>query len=571
MTQRGPDYQTKFSLEQKEFISNFGFSRLSIQDLNDKANKIFKNENHLLLFNGEIYNKVNLKERFLKETILKTDSDTEILFYLLINYGVDIIQHIEGIFSIAFYNIKDSIFYLIKDYTGTKPLYYTFNQEGLYFSSEAWFLYSLSKKKIDLDCLNFYFRFGFSLLDKTLIRDVKKIHPNSIFIFDLKNNKFSSKKILSNLSTSTNTLRKNGLLRKKIDQSIKKNLIGDRKIGVFLSGGIDSTIISLCTRKINKNIEAYSSIYENSIINKNDDINFTKKICKDFGIKLNLSLIDKNKIVNGDTLLKITSYFDEPIANLNMISSFEQSRMAKQNNLSVILTGDGADEIFGGYRKYQVLLISNYLKYFSLFNKKIKDYSSNNENIPYIFFSKNDDLALKKIFKNKIYENLFQVKNHLDNNNYENNSIRLNKFDFNNWLPEEHNLKLDRCTMANSIEGRVPFQDKTILEYFNPYKIHKKIKWNKNKLELRNSYTDLPKYVLNRKKKGWFLDDKQILKDFLKKNSYDLFSEDSKQDKFFNVEYLHKLSDPSSNIKFEKYQLITIIMFKLWYKNVLDT
>ena len=571
MSHRGPDFQTEISNENNSLISSFGFSRLSIQDLNENANKIFRNHNSILLFNGEIYNKYSLTKKYLDTHKLETSSDTEVLFLLLINFGVKIISEIEGIFSIVYYDLKNSKVYLIRDYTGTKPLYYFSKKNNIFFSSEAWFLYSLSKKEFDYDCLNFYFRFGFTLNAKTLIKDVLKIKPNTILEYNLKTNNFIEKKIIDFSENNLDNKKQHFLLRQDLTKSIEKNLIGDRKIGVFLSGGIDSTIISLTAKKLNDNIEAFTSIYEDSEIKQNDDLIYTQKICKEFNIKLNLAIIKKDQVIKGDTLYKISSYFDEPIANLNMISSYEQSKIAYENNSSVVITGDGADEIFGGYKKYKTLKISNYLKYFSIFNKKLKNYSYNNEEIPYLFFLKNSDADYEFIFDKNFNKSILSKKNHLIKNVNENNLTKLNNFDFYNWLPDEHNLKLDRCTMANSIEGRVPFQDLTILKYFSPKEIDKKVGLFRNKPELRKAFSDLPDYILKRKKRGWFLNDKKILKDFLKKNSYDLIkSDNNKGHNIFNEENLLKIFNKSDDIKFNKYTLISIIMFKLWYQKIVN-
>ncbi len=567
MSHRGPDYQTKLKSETNNFTGRFGFNRLAIQDLTNNANKIFKNDKFLLLFNGEIYNKINLVNKYLSKEKLETKNDTEVLFKLLNNLGTKIISEIEGIFSIVFYDIHNSNVYMIRDYTGTKPLYYSNYNKNLYFSSEAWFLYSLSKKELDNECLNFYFRYGFSPNSKTLIKNVLKVKPNTILKYNIRSNKFSEEQIINFSERYKNFDKDNPSLRVDLEKAIEKNLIGDRSIGVFLSGGIDSTIISLTTKKINEKIEAYTSIYEGDEIDENEDFIFTKKICDQYNIKLNLSTIRKKEIISGNLLYDITSYLDEPIANLNIISSYMQSKLAHQNNLSVILTGDGADEIFGGYKKYQNLMISSDLKFLSIFNKKIKSYSYNNEKIPYLFFIKNSENDYKKIFKSDFFNSIKNINNHLFQNLNDDNLTKINKFDFHNWLPDEHNLKLDRCTMANSIEGRVPFQDLTILKYFDPKNIRNKITWNSNKIELRKAFPDLPKYILKRKKKGWFLDDKKILKDFLSKNIYDVFKSNQNESGIFDEKNLSNLIN-ENNIN--KYSLITVIMFKLWYRKVID-
>lgn len=172
---RGPDFKQEINFSYKELIIQLGFNRLSIIDLDKKANKIFYNEQYYLLFNGEIYNFKKLKEDYLSKEKFSTKTDTEVLFKLLIKYGIDFLKKLEGIFAFTFLDIKKNKLYLARDFTGTKPLYFQKNKDGIFFSSEAWFQYSISNKLINSESLNYYLKFGFSPINKTLINDVKKI------------------------------------------------------------------------------------------------------------------------------------------------------------------------------------------------------------------------------------------------------------------------------------------------------------------------------------------------------------------------------------------------------------
>ena len=156
-----------------------GFNRLSIIDLDKSANKIFYNDQYYLLFNGEIYNFKKLKEDYLSNEKFLTKTDTEVLFKLLIKYGIDFIKKLEGIFAFTFLDIKKNKLYLARDFTGTKPLFFFKNNDGIFFSSEAWFQYSISNKLIDLESFNYYLKFGFSPINTTLIQDVKKIESGT--------------------------------------------------------------------------------------------------------------------------------------------------------------------------------------------------------------------------------------------------------------------------------------------------------------------------------------------------------------------------------------------------------
>lgn len=574
MQHRGPDFSDQISFKKNQRLSKYGFCRLSIQDLDKKANKIFYNEKFCILFNGEIYNVKDLKAKYFPNKTFETKTDTELLFHLIVKYNFEKINEIEGIFSIAFINFNENKVSLIRDYTGTKPLYYTFENNCIYFSSEAWFLYSLSKKKLDIDSTNFYFRYGFAPKKKTLIQNVLKVDSNTILHFYLNQNKREDFKIIKNLGfLNEHNFNNSNFLKKNVENIIEKNLIGNRKVGVYLSGGIDSTIIALVTKEINDKIEAFTSIYENSQKKDNEDYEITKKICKNYSIKLHTSVIKEKDMLDGNEFLKASKFFDEPIANLNFFSSYKQSEMAKMNNTSVILTGDGADEIFGGYRKYQTLKLAKSLSVFSFINNKLKIYKNLKDNeVPYHFYKKLSDKFFHQIFKKEFLENLIKSKNHLYNIEQNKNKISLlNHFDFNYWLTEEHNSKLDKATMANSVEGRVPFQDINILRGFNHNNTDENFSLFKNKINLRNAFKNLPNYVLKRKKRGWFLPERDFLNDFLKKNIFEIFSIQNSQTNFmFNYKKIYEIYFTQGINKFPRYEFITILMFEIWYQKMLD-
>lgn len=573
MKHRGPDFSEKVFYKNEERLSNFGFCRLSIQDLDPSSNKIFHNDNFCLLYNGEVYNVEQLKKKYYANKIFVTKTDTELLFNLILDYGFEKIREIEGIFSIVFINIKKNKITLIRDYTGTKPLFFYFKNKNIYFSSEAWFLYSISNKELDIDACNFYFRFGFTPKDKTLVKDVFKVKPNSINHFYLNSGKFEEKKIVNNLYNSNSTKLKNKFeIKKMMENSIEKNMIGNKNIGVFLSGGLDSSIISILSKRINQNVEAYTSIYDTESELINEDYAITKKLCKEFSIKLNVKVITKHEMFNGDEFLNALKYMDEPIANLNYFSSFKQSEMAKMNNTDIILTGDGADEIFGGYRKYNILHLAHQLRMFSLFNKKIKKYKfMKNEFLPNHIFNKLSEKFMLNIFKNEFYEHIKQSESHLYNEKeFKNKLITINHFDLNNWLTDEHNSKLDKATMANSVEGRVPFQDISILNEYNLENINSNCSILKNKIFLREAFTELPEYILKRKKKGWFLPEQNLLNDFFKKNIFDIFAIQHSNSSVFNYKKIYEYYFTQKIEKLPRYEFITILFFEIWYKRMIN-
>ena len=178
LKERGPDYSEIKKIKYKSKFIQVGFVRLAIQDLGSSSNKIFYDENSILLFNGEIYNHKELKKKYLKNYQFSTNTDTEVLYKLFQTKGNAILNELRGIFSIVYIDLKNEKTHLIRDFTGTKPLYYTNNSKNLFFSSEAWFLYSLSNKELDINSLNYFLNFGFTQENKTLIKNVNKSELN---------------------------------------------------------------------------------------------------------------------------------------------------------------------------------------------------------------------------------------------------------------------------------------------------------------------------------------------------------------------------------------------------------
>ena len=187
LKKRGPDYCEIKKIKFKSKIIQVGFVRLSIQDISQNSNKIFCDQNNIILFNGEIYNFNELREKYLSGEKNETNSDTEVLFKLYKLKCKNILSELRGIFSFVFIDLKRENVQFIRDITGTKPLYYLRKLNSLFFSSEAWFLYSLSNKEINTDCLDFFFNFGFTKENDTLIRGVSKIPPRNLFKFNLNN------------------------------------------------------------------------------------------------------------------------------------------------------------------------------------------------------------------------------------------------------------------------------------------------------------------------------------------------------------------------------------------------
>lgn len=571
---RGPDYNQKIIINRNNLQICVGFNRLSIQDKSSSGNKIFKNDRFILLFNGEILNFLELKKKYFTNDVFESKTDTELLFKLLIKFSSSKINELEGMFAFVLIDLRAEKIILSRDYTGIKPLFYLKNKDGIFFSSDAWFLYSLTDKSLDPYACKFFFQFGFTPKESSLIKGVKKVLPSSILNFDFRSFKLNYEKYFSISIKKKHKKFDSITLEKELTEIIKKNLISDTKIGIFLSGGIDSTIIAILAKKYNKDIEAYTSYFtpKDKFSKFNMDYNYAKKICKQFDIKLNKVEINENDESQKKILLKAIKDLDEPISNLNFFNSFLQSQNAKKDNCKVILTGDGADEIFGGYERYQKCHIADKLKYFDFIFPKIKSINiTKNSDIPQYFY---DHINLKS--KSKLFDKNFLYKMKNSNNlgfNYpesiKKNEI-INYFDLTNWLVEESNSKLDKASMLNSIEARVPFQDKNLIQKYFDITLNMKVDFFNLKKSLKK-FSFIPNYIIKRKKHGWFSPESIFLRNYLK-SSFDKTFEKNKivDQKIFNHVELFDMFNKHKEGSYYKKELITIFTFQIWYDQIIN-
>lgn len=570
---RGPDFKEEKKILNLDNLIHVGFSRLAIQDISSKSNKIFYNKNKMILFNGEIYNFKELKNEYFFNKNFETNSDTELLFNILEKFGTNVVSKLKGIFSIVYFDFVKGEVYFIRDYTGTKPLYYLREKDFFAFSSEAWFLYSLSKKKINKNTLNFFLNFGFTKENETLIENVKKITPRKIYKFKFKDNKFESKEFLNLDLKKNSALPKQSYLNKKIQDTIESNLVSDTKVGTFLSGGIDSTIATLLAKKFNDKVESFTTVYlPNSKYKKfNVDFEYARRVSKENNIKLNTYYVEDDKELFND-FVKVTDYLDEPISNLNFLNTFWQSKLANKMGFKVVLTGDGADELFCGYDRYHRLFLAKKLKNFSFLSKRIKEYNNLNINeLPLWFYSIFKDLDSSKILNHGMSKRDLFSLNYFDNLNFDNKVDYINYFDFRYWLTNESNYKLDKCSMINSVEARVPFQDVQLIK--DLFFINNKSKFsffNRKFLLKKNNF--IPSYIKKRPKTGWFTPERIFLETNLKKIK-NIYFEDHKikqQGIFNSAELINLFNSYSKNSFSIKRVISTIILFQIWYDKVLS-
>ena len=527
LNHRGPD-DTKI-ISGKNYI--FGFKRLSIQDLSNQASQpmMTKNKNYILMLNGEIYNFKDLKKNLEKKGFnFLTTSDTEVLLYGLISEGIEFVKKCNGMFSFCFYDKLKNIFYLFRDRVGIKPLYYSIIKKKIIFSSEVPPILMLepSLKQLDIESISSYFSYRYPINNKSYFKNILSLEPGH-FIKITENN-FTIHKYWE-ASNFFNLPKKDkgeeyyiDKLRELVKTSVKYHLISDAKVASLLSGGLDSSILSVISSKIvGKNFNAYSIGYRDKEYN---EFIYANDVAKKNNIRhVAITSNSKKYFDNLDSLIDIKG---APLSIPNEVTQYELCNEIKKK-AKVVLAGAGADEIFCGYGKifdstydYQ----RAYKKKFFRTNKKYKSVFMKNFKLKY----NNQNFSKYSEHLNFLYqyvssdEKRKMLNNDLDLNNYNRNALhfidktldKINKDDYLQKIQYFFNkvhlqgilLRDDNSSMAGSIELRVPFLDHKIVEFAAQIPDKYKIKWTTKSKKIRmcmisdsiSENYDIPKYILRK-------------------------------------------------------------------------
>lgn len=597
MEHRGPDDQNT-KLDENIFM---GFNRLSIQDLSPKANqpmyeKVNKNDFYIM-FNGEIYNFLDLKNKDteLRKLNFESSSDTEVISKLYSIYGIEkTIELLNGMFAFCIYDKKLKKIFLARDIFGQKPLYYFHHNNFFIASSEIKGITNYIEN-IEPDffgSLNPILQTGISPKNYTMFKNIKRLLPGEILVFDLISKKILVKKHLQlknlineNEHSRIEKINQNQLIdeyQHTLSKSVENHSISDAPIGVAASLGLDSTIILDLLKKNNNNkINCISyishedkKIFENSSIKKyfsnTTHFNFTEK--------------NKNFIEN----LVYSTYYCESIGREDNMILSEVSKLAQLNKIKVLLTGDGADELFGSI-DYQQKFYFNSLGYFNKwirkFNLVLKNYFPLLFNILVYHSPRNDgyfvypnhlsslettsNLLLYSAERKEDFSDCLKTYSFISNESEKNyQSIILDDL---NHRFQRFLSRSDSYGMQNSVEVRLPFLDKNFVRLCLNTPISKKIKLNilgikkKHILKKIAKNLNIPNEIIHRKKAGT---------DFLKKDTYIklILNEDFKfLSEMFKVES-SKLKQMliNSNTKFYSRELFSFLSAEVLFKMFID-
>ena len=571
---RGPDDTGYFI---KDNIA-FGFNRLSIIDL-ECGNQPFKKENRTIIFNGEIYNHNELREELNKNNEFTTNSDTEVLLTSYINYEEKCLDKLRGMFAFIIYDEVKDIVFGARDHFGIKPLYYVNNDKFIAFSSEYKSLVKLvGKVSVDKSALQNYLSFQYTPNYNTIINEIKEV-PNGTY-FTIKNGNIEFKKYHKYKFSNKDVREKN--VYDIINNSVKHHMIANVEVGSFLSGGIDSTIITALAAKINPKIKSFSIGFD---VEGYNELNFAKKTAEYLGIE-NISInVSEQEYIKA--LPSVAYYMDDPLADPSCVGIYLLSQEARKH-VKVVLSGEGSDELFGGYNIYKEYYS---LKPFSYLPEVVKgkvnkiakllpDIKGKNYLLRGTTKLKDRYIGNAKIFSNEEVKNIIHdydenntcsnilssLYEECDKNNYD-NVTTMQYIDMNTWLEGDILLKADKMSMAHSLEVRVPFLDKEVLKCAEGLTLSQKVNKNNTKVLLREAFKDIvPPYMKEKKKLGFPTPIRVWLKSDLGKYVREIIN-NADVDELINKKYVINLLD--EHIQGEKdnsRKVWTVFMFCLWHQ-----
>lgn len=557
---RGPDATGVFL---DDGIS-FGHNRLSIIDLSDRASQPMSSFDgkQVIVFNGEIYNFKELKSELENYYSFKTESDTEVILAAYRQWGSDCVKKFNGIFALAIWDSEQKELYLARDHIGIKPLYYFWDGKKLVFSSEikAILVHDISRE-INLEALNHYFRLLYVPHPLTIFRGIRKLSAGCWL--KLKNGGMKIKKYWDipdrkNFSFKEDAREK---IRKTLEDSVAHQIISDRPVGVFLSGGVDSSIILGLIRKFAPNITktyttGFKDISPENQNKFNTDFELARQTAKYYGTEHNELMVGIKDVC--ENIKKIVWHLDELNANTTTPAMFLLSKMA-QKDVAVVLGGDGGDELFGGYLRY---VYSRWIpKLFLKNEKRIMHFMAPGENL------------FSRVLKPEIFQPQITLKYFEEFlGKYPDNILRRDfekifmDVDRSTWLTDDSLMRTDRMSMAHGLETRVPILDYRLVEISQKIPTAWKIKNRKGKIIFRETFKEyILQHLANKPKMGWFTPmAKWIRQEPLKSLTKDLLN--SLPEQYFQKKEIEKIYEDHLTGKVYNLNILwALISFSVWY------
>ncbi|WP_264648135.1 asparagine synthase (glutamine-hydrolyzing) [Bacillus thuringiensis] len=578
---RGPDDQGYFRDEHVQF----GFRRLSIIDLDAGHQPLaYDNERYILMFNGEIYNYIELREMLIKQgACFSTQSDTEVIVALYAQVKEECVNYLRGMYTFVIWDRQEKKLFGARDHFGIKPLYIAQQNDITFFASEKKsILHVMQDKGVNPTALQHYFTYQYGPEPETLTNDINKIEPGHYFIKEIGKEIEVYRYWKPYFNASDNKKEEHiRAIRDVLYDSVKVHMRSDVPVGAFLSGGIDSSIIASIAKEINPNLLTFSVGFEHRGFS---EIDVAKETAEKLGVKNYSVLVTPQEFMNE--FPKIMWHMDDPLADPAAVPLYFVAKEARKH-VTVVLSGEGSDELFGGYNIYRE---PNSLKMFSYIPTSgrtvLKALSG----------------ALKEGFKGKSFlergctpieeryygnakifreeEKIKLIKSYNESVNYKDvtkalyNEIKdyddvskMQYIDMYTWLRGDILLKADKMSTAHSLELRVPFLDKEVFDVASKIPTELKIANRTTKAILREAVRGIaPDHVLDRKKLGFPVPIRHWLKDEMYDWALNIIKE-SKTEHLIDKKYVLNLLEAHRTDKGDHSRKIwTVLTFMVWHQ-----
>jgi asparagine synthase (glutamine-hydrolysing) len=599
MHSRGPDNQGVFVKDQVAF----GHNRLSIIDVSDAAAQPFTDASgrYTIIFNGEFFNFKTHREQLLKEGVrLVSNSDTEVLLYLYINEGPTCLEKVNGFFAFAIYDALKQTVFIARDRMGIKPLLISCDKDKLMFASEMKALFAMGvRKEIDKESLLGYLQMNYVPAHRTMLRDVYKLQPG--YYLWIENGEVTTKQYyripyepgtLITHSDDYETAQKR--IVSLLEESVEKRMISDVPLGAFLSGGIDSSIIVALASRFTKQLNTFSIGFKDEPFF--DETRYAQLVAKKYNTNHTVFSLTNDDLFS--VLFDVLDYLDDPFADSSAIAVNILSRKTREK-VTVALSGDGADELFGGYLKHAAELkirnagfngsvlktLAPLLKHLpqsrnSVFTNKVRQASKFANGLSLSakdrywrwcsFIDEADAALLMK--QTCAPEEYHKRRNSITDFIHPNGNLNdVLLADMNHVLVNDMLTKVDLMSMANSLEVRVPFLDYNLVNYVFSLPDSYKVNGNTGKRILQDAFRNLlPEEIYHRPKHGFEV---PLIKWF-RNELYTLINDDLLADDFIEEQNIFNISETkkikirlqSNNPGDVLAQIWGLIVFQYWWK-----
>lgn len=579
---RGPDSAGQY-IDDTAYL---GFRRLSIIDLDNGSQPMFNEDKKIVItFNGEIYNHMDLrKDLIAKGHIFANNSDTEVLIHAYEEYGRDMLNKLRGMFAFVIWDSRTQTIFAARDYFGIKPFYYTVADGHLIYASEikSILAHPSYKKEVNPVALENYLTFQYSVLDETFFKGIFKLMPAHYMTYDVKNGKLDIQRYWEPVFEPDESKTLDEWVNDIDDamhDSVEHHKISDVEVGSFLSSGVDSSYVA-ATFNGDKTFTVGFD-YE-----KYNEINYAKALSDKIKIDNYSKLVSSEEY--WEAIPKIQYHMDEPLADPAAIALYFVSQTAAKH-VKVSLSGEGADEFFGGYNIYHEPFDLNTFQKLPLgLRKGLANAASA---VPFKFKGKNYLVRASKSVEERFIGNAFMftekerekilknptgkyphtelTKPYYDKVAHLDDVTKMQYIDINFWLIGDILLKADKMSMAHSLEVRVPFLDKEVFEVARHIPTEYKVNQHNTKYAMRMAaHRYLPDMVAEKKKLGFPVPIRIWIKDNKYYNMIKKAFTSEAAAEFFNTDVLVRYLDDHKEGKADNSRKIwTVYMFLVWYND----